>query len=250
MEDQADYTTEAQEALQMLGKGYNNDPIPPTQFISTISGVTPAPDVLVNLYGFVTALVWGRVWRYCQMHDGVCRASTENIAQGLGMSVRTIIRHLDTLCTDGFLFDMTPDLRNKPHIYADTFKIKVRVSFEVGMTESHSGYDRESHEESTTSGEVSKNIFTSYEQNIGALTPMIADSLELAEKEYPEGWIVESFQIAVENNKRNWRYCEAILKRWKADGKDEGKGKPKTDEDRPEYRPYVHWDGTVIGESS
>jgi len=238
-QQQADYITETDEALQMLGKGYNKDPIPPTQFISTISGVTPVPDALVEEYGLVTASVWGRVWRYCQMHDGVCRAAIDTIAAGLGMSGRTIIRHLDELCKDGYLFDMTPDLRHKPHIYADTGKIKVRVSFEIGMTESHTRYDRESVKESTTKGEVLKNTFTIYESNIGALTPVIADALELAEKDYPADWIADAIGLAVTNNKRNWRYCEAILKRWKESGKDDGKGKPETKTDnRPEYQPF------------
>lgn len=231
-EQQADYITETDEALQMLGKGYNKDPIPPTQFISTISGVTPTPDVLVNEYGFVTALVWGRVWRYCQMHDGVCRAAIDTIAEGLGMSGRTIIRHLDALCKDGYLFDMTPDLRHKPHIYADTGKIKVRVSFEVGMTESHTRYDRESVKESSSSGD-NKNLYTAYEQEIGVITSAIADALDDWSKDIPADWILSAIHEAALQNKRNWKYCEAILKRWKAQGsKDSGK---KKDEPELEY---------------
>jgi hypothetical protein len=54
---------------------------------------------------------------------------------------------------------------------------------------------------------------------------MIADSLDLAEKDYPAGWIADAIRLAVENNKRNWRYCEAILRRWKESGKDDGKRK-------------------------
>lgn len=90
---------------------------------------------------------------------------------------------------------------------------------------------------STTTSEVQKNIFTLYESNIGILTPMIASLLQDAEKVYPETWIIEAFQLSVENNKRNWRYCEAILKRWKTDGKDEGKGKPVQEKKQTEYQP-------------
>lgn len=237
-------SNDLQDAMEMLGKGYNHDPVPPTQFTSVMSGYTIAPDVLVQEYGYVTALVWGRAWRYCQMDDGVCRASLEKMAEGLGMSERTIIRHLDSLCEGGYLFDTTPDLKNKPHIYADTGKIKIRLAIEVRVTESQRAMtqsqrqgDRESVEESTTDrGEVPKNIFTHYESNIGPLTPMIADSLELAEKEFPMDWIVDSIRLAVENNKRNWRYCEAILKRWKENGKDDGKGKVKAEEHQPKER--------------
>lgn len=62
------------------------------------------------------------------------------------------------------------------------------------------------------------NIFRLYEENIGALTPMMADVLKDAEQTYPAEWIAEAMQIAVERNKRNWKYVEAILKRWKEEG--------------------------------
>jgi DNA-binding Lrp family transcriptional regulator len=145
---------ETTDALEMPGKGYNTDPIPPNDFVATVSGFTLAPDAIINEHGYVTALVWGVAWRFCQMSDGVCRASLEKIAARLGMSERTIIRHLDTLCGSGFLFDTTPTLKNKPHIYADTGKIKVRMNIHAmtesqrAMTESQRQGDRESVEES------------------------------------------------------------------------------------------------------
>lgn len=63
------------------------------------------------------------------------------------------------------------------------------------------------------------NIFNLYEQNIGPLTPMIAESLRDAEKTYSEDWIEEAIRIAVENNVRKWRYVEAILDDWMTSGK-------------------------------
>lgn len=62
------------------------------------------------------------------------------------------------------------------------------------------------------------NIFKLYEENIGPLTPLIADMLKEAEELYREEWFEEAFSIAVKNNKRNWKYVEAILKRWKEEG--------------------------------
>lgn len=67
------------------------------------------------------------------------------------------------------------------------------------------------------------NIFTFYEQNIGVLTPMIADELIATEKEYPADWIEKAIQEAIKNNVRNWKYCRAILDRWKKDGIGNGK---------------------------
>ncbi len=68
---------------------------------------------------------------------------------------------------------------------------------------------------------VRPNIFKLYEENIGPLTPMIADMLRQAEKDYPEAWFAEAFEIALARNVRNWKYIEAVLKRWKDKGKDE-----------------------------
>lgn len=76
------------------------------------------------------------------------------------------------------------------------------------------------------------NIFTLYEQNIGVLTPMIAEELKDAEKEYSAEWFEEAFKIAVEQNVRKWSYVQKILERWQAEGKaGEGKKRKKwTDE--------------------
>ncbi len=65
------------------------------------------------------------------------------------------------------------------------------------------------------------NVFKLYEENIGPLTPLIADALKDAEKIYSEEWIADAIELAVKNNKRNWKYCEAILKRWKEEGRAE-----------------------------
>lgn len=69
------------------------------------------------------------------------------------------------------------------------------------------------------------NIFTLYEQNIGLLTPLIVEELKEAEREYPSEWIAEAIRLAVEHNKRSWRYARAILERWKTEGRDTGKRK-------------------------
>jgi DNA replication protein len=63
------------------------------------------------------------------------------------------------------------------------------------------------------------NVFVLYEQNIGPLTPMIADELRDAEQTYPVHWIEEAIEAAVENNVRKWRYILAILERWRQEGK-------------------------------
>lgn len=65
------------------------------------------------------------------------------------------------------------------------------------------------------------NIYRLYEQNIGPLTPMIAEMLRDAEAEFAPEWIEEAVRIAVQKNARNWRYVTAILRSWKEKGRDE-----------------------------
>lgn len=70
------------------------------------------------------------------------------------------------------------------------------------------------------------NIFILYEQNIGPLTPIVADELRDAEQSYPVRWIEEAIETAVANNVRKWRYISAILERWRQEGKkDESYGR-------------------------
>ena len=65
------------------------------------------------------------------------------------------------------------------------------------------------------------NIYRLYEENIGPLTPLIADTLRDAETTYPPEWIEEAISRAVKNNARSWRYIEAILRSWKEKGRDD-----------------------------
>ncbi len=86
-------------------------------------------------------------------------------------------------------------------------------------------------------------IFTLYEQNIGMLTPMIAEELREAEKLYPEVWIRDAIKEAVSLNKRSWRYIARILERWSAEGKKDGtyqRDSKKTDPDKYSKQKYGH----------
>jgi DnaD/phage-associated family protein len=78
-------------------------------------------------------------------------------------------------------------------------------------------------------------IYHLYEENIGPLTPMIAETLDDAENTYPYNWIEEAVRIAVENNVRRWSYVEAILKRWQEGGRDEREDRRDTEKDRRSY---------------
>ena len=69
------------------------------------------------------------------------------------------------------------------------------------------------------------NVFALYEQNIGMITPIIAEELKEEEKLYPPQWVEEAFKEAVTLNKRSWKYIARILERWASEGKDSGEYK-------------------------
>ena len=62
-------------------------------------------------------------------------------------------------------------------------------------------------------------IFSLYEQNVGLLTPLIADALRAAEERYPAGWVRDAIREAAERNRRSWRYIQRILERWETEGR-------------------------------
>jgi DNA replication protein len=65
-------------------------------------------------------------------------------------------------------------------------------------------------------------VFELYEQNIGVITPLLAEQLAEAERLYPAAWIEAAFMEAVAYNKRNWKYVGRILENWAAKGRDDG----------------------------
>jgi len=95
----------------------------------------------------------------------------------------------------------------------------------------------EEHTEAAYSSER-PNLFQLYEENIGPLTPILAQTLEEAEKEYPADWIEEALSLAVKKNVRNWSYVEAILRSWKEKGR--GEADQRNNKENP--RRYIEGD--------
>ena len=90
------------------------------------------------------------------------------------------------------------------------------------------------------------NIFTLFQENIGLITPIIADELRDAEIRYPAEWVTEAFAEAVAHEKRFWRYIVRILEGWAREGKG-GRagsrgGRPAPFADPRDYirGPYAH----------
>jgi DnaD/phage-associated family protein len=80
------------------------------------------------------------------------------------------------------------------------------------------------------------NIYGLYEENIGPITPLIAEILKEDEKTYPEAWIKEAIEIAVKRNARNWKYVQAILERWQVEGRGNEQNRRNDSQDPSRYR--------------
>lgn len=104
-----------------------------------LKGFTPVPDQLIEEFNVTVAAIYGVVWRYCQMEDRVCKASLEKVGARVGMSAKSAERHVSTLVEAGYLTDLTPDVKHKPHEYALTDKLSLYgsvVAGEGGQTKS------------------------------------------------------------------------------------------------------------------
>ena len=85
---------------------------------------------------------------------------------------------------------------------------------------SHSITESQNHNKESTAA-----VFRVYEQEIGLLTAFISERLKADIDDYTEGWVVDAIKTASESNVHNLKYVEAILQRWKTQGKDRRKKK-------------------------
>lgn len=86
-------------------------------------------------------------------------------------------------------------------------------------------------------------IYTLYEQNVGMLTPLIADELKDAEKQYSADWIRDAIKEAALHNKRSIKYIAKILENWSVEGRNDGtyqRDTKKTDPDKYIKGKYGH----------
>ena len=65
------------------------------------------------------------------------------------------------------------------------------------------------------------NAVTFYEQNISAVTPLVAENIHAALEQHPEDEVLLAIRKATEANARSWNYIAAILRRWALEGRPE-----------------------------
>ncbi|MFN8380730.1 MAG: DnaD domain protein [Anaerolineales bacterium] len=189
----------------------------PDSFIRMMNEIEDVAELKITLYA---------IWRIEHI-EGNFRALSETDfeTESLGLSVDEIQLGLGKCLERGTLL--------KAQHAADVFYFLNSPRGRLAADAFAKGHWRES---TQTYSPVNKsNIFKLYEENIGALTPLLSDMLREAEKNYPSAWFEEAFEIAVSRNIRNWKYVDAILARWKENGKDERKDQSDIVKDADRY---------------
>jgi DnaD/phage-associated family protein len=177
--------------------------LPDKFFHNLLKDIDDAVELKVTMYF---------LWRLEHM-DGPFRAlcETDFDSQDLGLSAETIESGLEKAVQRGSILRS----EHEAEIFYFLNSPRGRAAAEAFAK----GQWRESARVLSALPLERPNLFRLYEENIGPLTPMIADMLKDAEETYYPEWIAEAIELAVKNNKRNWKYCEAILKRWKDEGR-------------------------------
>lgn len=94
-----------------------------TSFTPTFDNLAANPR-----YGKDGSLVYGAIWRHCQMYHGVCNASLNRITEYARQKSKvTAIKYIKYLIEDGYIIDTTPGTRYKPHTYKITGKIYLGI---------------------------------------------------------------------------------------------------------------------------
>lgn len=132
---------------------------------------------------------------------GAVRWVTRSELSGAALDESDLAHGLDRAIARGTLLQAQDRALGETMVFANTERGRAAVAaIERGVTATTI---------ELTAGQP--NIYRLYEQTIGALTPIIADELREAEKEYPAAWIEEAFREAARQNARSWAYVKKIL---------------------------------------
>lgn len=95
-----------------------------------IKDFTPVFDRLAHEdeIGPIGAYIFGIIWRYCQMKDGVCKVTHAKLGERSGFTSRTVGKYARVLVTEGYLEDVTPKEENRANWYKDTGKVRIALS--------------------------------------------------------------------------------------------------------------------------
>ncbi len=125
---------------------------------------------------------------------------------------------LEQSCRDRIFLELRIDEHNKILAPNDESGIRLIADLKSDTT-TRSNREDNLNTEAGYEKSVISDVIKKYEDEIGLLTPVIAEMIAIAEQTYPTAWILEALDIAAQANARSWKYVSAILSRWKDEGK-------------------------------
>jgi DNA replication protein len=205
-------------------------PIPNIVFSSLLPGITDITELKALLY----------VFEIIYPKKGSLRFVTEKeLLDQTGLASIRLLDCLASLIRKGVLMRLVMHQNNVPeNIYLlNTEANRMILSRIQKGEEAVPGPWQKITVDAHTETNGPTDVFSIYEQNIGILTPLIAEELKEARDHYPETWIRDAIKEAAALNKRNWRYISRILEHWSTEGKDDGtyRGYTKKDADPGKY---------------
>jgi len=85
------------------------------------------------------------------------------------------------------------------------------------VTKGNADIDIDKEEETDRDGGGS--VYSVFENEIGTISRVMSQTLDSAIEEYGNQWVEDAIRESVLNGVRKWKYIEAILRRWKTDGR-------------------------------
>ena len=155
------------------------------------------------------------------------------------------IRHgLDLSCKEGIFLQL--QIGEDDKILAPNDESGARLITDMkSESVAHHKQSRDLNPETNYERTVVSNVIEKYENEIGMLTPVIADMIAIAEQTYPTTWILEALDIAAQSNARSWKYVTAILARWKNEGKNNGNEETSRFSSRQSGREQNRYDSVI-----
>jgi len=217
-------------------------PVPAIFFSSLVPQITDIGELKITLFVFEKLYPKKGTPKYVTFRELLNDTDVTGALQDPEISPEQILREaLQKAVNRGTLLTVAAD--NGDDIYLLNTEDNRRVRERISSGELSLGGLSVKPVQAAAAAEI-PDIFTMYEANIGMLTPMIADELRDAEKNYPADWLRDAFKEAVSLNKRNWRYISRVLERWSAEGKKDGThrryNKENTDPDKYIKGKYGH----------
>jgi DNA replication protein len=193
--------------------------IPNVFFSSLLPQITDIDELKTTLH--VMATLYGKKGypRYVSFNELLGNAG---LMSGLQSSEDALRKALEMAVARGTLISMSFDKSGDPEELYFLNDVNSREAVEKIRSGTLELSGLKFKEPAPVPAEEPPDIYTLYEQNIGLLTPLIADELRDAEKLYPADWIRDAVREAVLHNKRNIRYITKILENWSIEGRSDG----------------------------